>query len=53
MKVKKIVINNEEIEVALKLDSNYFESNNDEINLEDTLKLNKFKVIESDKNDEQ
>lgn len=45
MEVKKIVINNEEIEVALELDSNYFESNNDEVNLEDTLKLNKFKVI--------
>ena len=40
MEKKKIVIDGKEIEVAIKLDKDYFETNNMNENLENTLEYN-------------
>ncbi len=52
MDIKKIIIDGEEIEIALKLDESYYEKNN-HLNLEDTLKLDELKKLNGELEDEK
>ena len=51
MDIKKIIIDNEEIEVALKLDDSYYEKNDNNY-LENTLNLDELKDLNGELNDE-
>ena len=50
MELKKIIIDGEEVEIALKLDDEYYEKN-DSYDLEDTLEFSKIELEEGSNNE--